>query len=105
MLISLAHDLDRGTRNCNLTDIETNRSTVPYHEIGSRTTRGLFTYGMVGYISGLLLAVFISQISNHAQPALLYIVPFVLIFITGRAIYEGRLVDAWHGRKEKVDFL
>eukprot|EP01035_Chromulina_nebulosa_P020312 gene20312-26365_t len=50
---------------------------------------------------GLLIAFYMSKQFKHAQPALLYLVPLVLSFISLRAYYEGRFSEYWNGKKPK----
>jgi minor histocompatibility antigen H13 len=39
---------------------------------------------------------------NHAQPALLYLVPGVLISSTGTSIFKGEFKALWNFNEEKV---
>lgn len=54
-----------------------------------------FTASVVGYILGLIVTVVAMQISRHAQPALLYLVPGVLISLWGVAVVKGDLKTLW----------
>lgn len=113
MVISLAFDLDQQSSdekaqddekssNTHFTDVENRRPRSTEIKSNKNTSEGqLFSFGMIGYMIGLIVAVLASRISNHPQPALLYIVPSVLLFITFRAIWEGRLLEIWNGRKMK----
>ncbi|KAH7064911.1 intramembrane protease 2 [Macrophomina phaseolina] len=56
-----------------------------------------FTATMIGYVLGMLATLAAMQIANHAQPALLYLVPGVLIASWGTALLRGEL-------KEMQDF-
>ncbi|KIV90720.1 hypothetical protein PV10_05346 [Exophiala mesophila] len=45
----------------------------------------------VGYIIGMLATVTVMQVAQHAQPALLYLVPGVLLSLWGTALFRGDL--------------
>mmetsp|Transcript_21729 Transcript_21729/g.38931 ORF Transcript_21729/g.38931 Transcript_21729/m.38931 type:complete len:492 (-) Transcript_21729:208-1683(-) len=50
---------------------------------------------MVAYVLSLITTVAIMLIFNHAQPALLYIVPYILITAVGVALVRGEFKDLW----------
>lgn len=50
-----------------------------------------FTASLVGYVLGLLMTLLVLNIFNHAQPALLYLVPGVLIALWATALVRGEL--------------
>lgn len=50
---------------------------------------------MVAYFLSLVTTVSIMLFFNAAQPALLYIVPFVLIATVGVAVSRGELMELW----------
>ena len=50
-----------------------------------------------GYVAGILLVVFFSQVMGVAQPALLYLVPCVLGPIVTRGYRLGHLKLLWSG--------
>jgi minor histocompatibility antigen H13 len=62
---------------------------------------------MIGYVSGLGTTIAVMNIFNAAQPALLYIVPALLLSVAARAAAAGELkvVAAWEegsGEEEKA---
>lgn len=61
----------------------------------------LFDCSMLGYTLGLFVAFAASILSGHGQPALIYLVPGVLLPIVGRAWFVGKLRHVWHG-PEKI---
>jgi len=61
----------------------------------------LFDCALMGYTSGLFVAFTASIMSGHGQPALIYLVPGVLLPIVGRAWFIGKLRHVWHG-PEKI---
>lgn len=61
----------------------------------------LFDCAVLGYTSGLFVAFAASIVSGHGQPALIYLVPGVLLPIVGRAWFVGKLRHVWHG-PEKI---
>lgn len=54
-----------------------------------------FTASLVGYIFGMLTTLGVMSVFQHAQPALLYLVPGVLLSIWATAIARGELKDLW----------
>ncbi|KAL2412816.1 hypothetical protein ABEF91_000260 [Exophiala dermatitidis] len=49
-----------------------------------------------GYLAGMVTTVVVMQIAQHAQPALLYLVPGVLLSLWGTALFKGDLKLLWH---------
>jgi signal peptide peptidase-like 3 len=58
----------------------------------------LYGYAILGYFFSLCLAFVFNSWSGHPQPALIYLVPGVLLPIFWRAYSMGKLTDAWVGR-------
>lgn len=56
----------------------------------------------VGYLVSLAGAIWASQLSGHAQPALIYLVPGVLGVFAGRSWACGVLGEVWQG-PAKID--
>ena len=54
-----------------------------------------FKASLVGYVVGMIATLLAMQFSNHAQPALLYLVPGVLISLWGTALFRGELSSMW----------
>ncbi|XP_062507168.1 signal peptide peptidase-like 3 [Corticium candelabrum] len=54
-----------------------------------------FTIALMGYAVGLLLASMVSELTHHAQPALLYLVPCTLIPVVILARVQGDLRRMW----------
>lgn len=52
-----------------------------------------FKATMIGYVIGMLATLGVMQYANHAQPALLYLVPGVLITAWGTALVRGELKE------------
>lgn len=63
---------------------------------------GLFACSLVGYGLGLAAAFWVSIFFHHPQPALIFIVPSVLLSLSGRAAFEGRLSELWQGSAPKL---
>eukprot|EP01036_Dinobryon_divergens_P025817 gene25817-34404_t len=57
----------------------------------------LLEHCIVAYAFSLSAAILASQMSGHAQPALIYLVPGLLITFAARAYYCGVLHDVWAG--------
>ncbi|EEP79658.1 predicted protein [Uncinocarpus reesii 1704] len=66
-----------------------------YHEAKS-FKKTYFNAGMTGYVLGMLATLVAMQISNHAQPALLYLVPGVLSSIWITALVKGDISVMWN---------
>ena len=49
-----------------------------------------------GYVAGLVVTVVVMQVFQHAQPALLYLVPGILISFWGSALLRGELAELWN---------
>ena len=69
----------------------------------AKTSPNLFEYGLGGYVFGLILAFYIGSISGHAQPALIYLVPGVIIPIALRAWQRGMFLEVWNGPSKLND--
>lgn len=54
-----------------------------------------FTATMVGYVLGLVVTLVVMQVWQHAQPALLYLVPGVLGSLWGMALLRGEVGLLW----------
>jgi hypothetical protein len=57
----------------------------------------LFNYAMAGYFLGLIAAFVGNTWSGLPQPALIYLVPGVLLTVIGKAWQMGQLKNVWHG--------
>ena len=55
-----------------------------------------FTASMWGYLIGLMLTLGVMQIADHAQPALFYLVPCVLLGFWGTAVYKKQVKLVWN---------
>jgi minor histocompatibility antigen H13 len=51
---------------------------------------------IVGYLFGMVVTVVVMQVAQHAQPALLYLVPGVLGSLWGTALVKGDLKMLWN---------
>lgn len=68
-------------------------SATPYHDFTFPTP--YFKATMAGYVVGMLATLAAMQIANHPQPALLYLVPGVLISAWATALFRGELKEMW----------
>lgn len=66
----------------------------PYHDARS-FPKTYFKASLVGYICGMIVTLLAMQYSNHPQPALLYLVPGVLISLWGTAFFKGEVRTMW----------
>ena len=75
-------------------------------ELASRGTsfpKPYFWATMIGYIIGMLCTLFVMQVFDHAQPALLYLVPGVLGALWGTALVRGEVDVLWGYSEDSVD--
>ena len=54
-----------------------------------------FSASVIGYIIGILCTLGVMHVTKHGQPALLYLVPGVLLSLWGTALTRGELKDMW----------
>ena len=66
----------------------------PYHD-ARRFPKIYFKASIFGYVVGMVTTLLAMQYSNHAQPALLYLVPGVLISLWGTALIRGEVNTMW----------
>jgi minor histocompatibility antigen H13 len=55
-----------------------------------------FHAALTGYVLGMVTTVIVMQVFDHAQPALLYLVPGVLGSVWGAALVRGEIKEMWH---------
>ena len=66
-----------------------------YDERGGCKTANIFGWAMGGYVVGLGSTVFVMHVFKAAQPALLYIVPALIVASVVGAKVGGCLPDLW----------
>lgn len=66
----------------------------PYHDARA-FPKTYFKASVIGYILGMVTTLLAMQYSKHAQPALLYLVPGVLISLWGTAFFRREVRDMW----------
>ncbi|BDD61583.1 hypothetical protein MPDQ_004592 [Monascus purpureus] len=66
----------------------------PYHDARS-FSKTYFKASLVGYTIGMIATLVAMLHSNHAQPALLYLVPAVLTSLWGTALFRGEIRSMW----------
>lgn len=54
-----------------------------------------FTATVIGYVIGMVATLVFMSVFQHAQPALLYLVPAVLISLWGTGLVRGELKEMW----------
>ena len=69
---------------------------LPSSVAGTVFPKVYFYASMIGYIFGMLTTLAVLSIFNHAQPALLYLVPGVLGSLWGTAVVRGDLKLMWN---------
>lgn len=62
---------------------------------GARFAKVYFRAGMAGYLLGMLVTIAIMHVFQHAQPALLYLVPSTLGALWGTAWLRGEAGEMW----------
>lgn len=63
-------------------------SDLPAH-LSTSFPKPYFTASLVGYVAGMLATLVVMSYWQHAQPALLYLVPGVLLSLWGTALFRG----------------
>ena len=69
-------------------------SSLPPH-LRTSFPKPYFTASIIGYIVGMLATLGVMSIFQHAQPALLYLVPGVLVSLWGTGLVRGGLKEMW----------
>lgn len=64
-------------------------------QLRSSFSKPYFTASMIGYVLGMMMTLGVMSIFNHAQPALLYLVPGVLVSLWGTALIRGEVKEMW----------
>lgn len=88
----------------------------PCSKVNSETTMALlqdarthspppryFRVARVGYICGIIISAVASRVFEAAQPALLYLVPMVLLPLLARARHCGQMGLVWEGFEQNSD--
>ncbi|KAI4176916.1 MAG: hypothetical protein LQ343_000773 [Gyalolechia ehrenbergii] len=70
-------------------------SSPDYSYRGTQFPKPYFYASLTGYIVGMLATLYIMQVTGHAQPALLYLVPCVLISFWGTAVLRSEIREVW----------
>ncbi|KAF2719442.1 hypothetical protein K431DRAFT_286735 [Polychaeton citri CBS 116435] len=81
------------------------KSPLPEVE-AARFPKPYFNASLVGYVLGMLTTLAVMSIFQHAQPALLYLVPGVLISLWTTAIARGEVKEMWafsEGLEEELE--
>jgi minor histocompatibility antigen H13 len=65
--------------------------------------KSYFHASLIGYILGMISTLIVMQVAEHAQPALLYLVPGVLISLWGTAVVKGDLNLMWEYSEDSVE--
>ncbi|KAI5803352.1 signal peptide peptidase-domain-containing protein [Peziza echinospora] len=81
--LSLRFDFWRWVWNCGTKDL------------GGVFPKTYFYSSIVGYVVGMLATLVVMHVFNHAQPALLYLVPTVLGAVWGTALVRGEIGLVW----------
>lgn len=74
----------------------------PYHNARS-FSKPYFKASLIGYFFGMTATLFVMQYTDHAQPALLYLVPGVLMFLWGTALARGEIREMWEYSEEDME--
>ena len=69
----------------------------------TRFPKVYFIASMVGYVIGMVATLFAMHVSDHAQPALLYLVPGVLLSLFFTAAFRSELDMMWNYSEAVVD--
>jgi minor histocompatibility antigen H13 len=72
------------------------KSALPSGVAAAAFPKVYFYASVVGYVVGMIATLVVLNAFNHAQPALLYLVPGVLIAVWGTALCRGELKLMWN---------
>ena len=78
-------------------DLEIGKSSHHISTLPIKIATVLFNYSITGYFIGLIAAFIGNKVTGMPQPALIYLVPGVLIFLIGKAWHIGQLKNIWMG--------
>lgn len=78
-----------------------NRSLLPKPLDTAAFPKPYFVASLVGYVLGMIATLVVMSVWQHAQPALLYLVPGVLVSIWSTALVRGEVKQMW-GYSEEV---
>lgn len=70
---------------------------------GKSFPKPYFHATVVGYLAGMVVTILVMQVFQHAQPALLYLVPGVLLSLWGTALVRGELKLLWAYTEDQED--
>ena len=106
---ALQHDIEmQNTRESGVLDpcSKVNSETTMARLKDARTHSpppGYFRVARVGYICGIMISAVASRVFEAAQPALLYLVPMVLLPLLARARHCGQMGLVWEGFEQNSD--
>ncbi|KAI4234323.1 MAG: hypothetical protein L6R40_006800 [Gallowayella cf. fulva] len=62
---------------------------------GTLFPKPYFHASLIGYVVGMMSTLGVMQVTGHAQPALFYLVPCVLVGFWGCAVVRGEVKEVW----------
>jgi minor histocompatibility antigen H13 len=71
------------------------KSSLPQTLVAAAFPKPYFVASLVGYVIGMIATLLVMSIWQHAQPALLYLVPGVLLSIWSTALVRGEVKEMW----------
>jgi minor histocompatibility antigen H13 len=72
------------------------KSALPSDVTAAVFPKVYFHASVIGYVVGIIATLVVLNVFNHAQPALLYLVPGVLTAVWGTALCRGELKLMWN---------
>lgn len=69
---------------------------------GGRFPKPYFWTSMIAYVLAMIVCLVVMNIFNHGQPALLYLVPGVLISAWGTALVRGEVKEMWEYTEDGI---
>jgi minor histocompatibility antigen H13 len=76
------------------------KSSLPQTLVTAAFPKPYFVASLVGYVIGMIATLLVMSIWQHAQPALLYLVPGVLLSIWSTALVRGEVEEMWASTEE-----
>lgn len=80
------------------------RTKLPFHHLRGIGFPKYFTTAVISYVFGLLLTVVANLYSGHGQPALLYLVPSLVVAVFGVAKLTGEFTSLWTYSEEIEEY-
>lgn len=90
LALCLKYDIDKYFQNLR------NKKLALKEDNLDKISTPTFSWGFFGYVLGMVITFLVMVIFNHAQPALLFLVPGCTLSILLKAFIYGELKEIWN---------